>query len=288
MTNIVHIIGELDNLLTKSENEIKNMKSKRVSLIGTIPIEQVENIIRKFHPKCDWFSIYEVACAMSKKSFSKIICIGTDFKIGFLVDGEAKQRDFDSRWHQHSIAFNFKTFCTGVYPIKSQPGCQGKEAADGAKGIAIACKKHGIKVLIAHDYNFNWSGTSISENIKPAKVIDPYEFESLEQFRNVVYKLIPENFSGLAAQKYFLGLELVKQVTTDIDYKNNIETFERMSVLSGKCSKWTLKVARRPTPPATSDHNPDMDCHPDHIQSVIDREEDYEYRQSMRGENLDC
>lgn len=288
MTNIVHTIRELDNRLAKSENEVKKMKFERESLIGSVPIEQVENIVRRFHPKCDWFSIHEVACVKSKKPFSKIVCIGTDFKIGFLIDGDAKKDGFDSRHHHYSIAFDFRTFKTGVYPIKSQPGWQGHEAADGAEGIAIACKKHGVKVLVAHDKNFNWCGSWISQNIKPAKLVNPYDFLSLAQFRSEVYKLIPRNFSERAAQKCFLGLELVRLVTTDEDYEADIETFERMSLLSGKCSKWTLKVPEHPVPPPTSNHNFDMDCHPDHIQSVIDRVEDYEYRESMRGENLDC
>ena len=51
---------------------------------------------------------------------------------------------------------------------------------------------------------------------------------------------------------------------------------------------WFKVTGGKKSKPVESDHNFDMDCHPDHIQSVIDRHEDFEYRQSMRGENLDC
>jgi hypothetical protein len=50
---------------------------------------------------------------------------------------------------------------------------------------------------------------------------------------------------------------------------------------------WLIVKAVKQATQATSDKNYDMDCHSDHIQSVIDRIEDTEYRERMRGENTD-
>ena len=281
MDNIVDTISGLDNQLKETTAIVEKLRSDREAVMAASPLEQVPNIVRKFYPHCDWLSIEDVAALKSKEHVGKIICFGTDFKIGFLVDGEPKRNNFDSRWHHYSIAFDFRAFQTGVYPIESQTrGWRGEEAADGVGGIAAVCKKAGVKVLVAHDHNFNWCGSCISQAILPTKLVDPYEFETLRPIRDELHKLIPRNYSERASQKYFLGLELVKRATTNEDCENHIETFERMLLLDGKSKNWKLRVpipADRPRQPSYEDSPNERNREAAH--------ERFEFEQSMRGEN---
>ncbi len=166
--------------------------------------------------------------------------------------------------------------------------------------VSQAAYRSGGKGHVGHSlhfkidrFEFNFPLQSIDSNKGFGEMVHGYMHGSGNGPLSLLVKMGVKVIFAEEAYKGFRGCSL-KTNEGDIlerpitSWRADVLEDHGVKVVKKYMDSWLTVVGGDKPKPAESDHNFDMDCHPDHIQSVIDRHEDHEYKESMRGENLDC